>query len=174
MIFVDKYPRTVVGLSFILGILLGVLCFTPREDRTNNTDFLSINDVSKESVLDTKECEHQFNDLELKDLLLQELIDNDVLYPEIVYTQAVLETGWFKSNLCVNNHNLFGLYNARKKEFYKFDSWDKSIAAYKQWIQYKYKKGEDYYDFLLRIGYAEDPEYINKLKNIHNRIFNGN
>lgn len=40
-------------------------------------------------------------------------------------------------------------------------------------IQYRYKEdikkppnNEDYYNFLHRIGYAEDKDYINKIKNI--------
>ncbi len=33
-------------------------------------------------------------------------------------------------------------------------------------IEYKLKDGENYYDFLKRIGYAEDPDYIAKVKRI--------
>jgi hypothetical protein len=33
-------------------------------------------------------------------------------------------------------------------------------------IQNRYKDGEDYYKFLKRIGYAEDPDYIVKLKKL--------
>jgi flagellum-specific peptidoglycan hydrolase FlgJ len=36
-------------------------------------------------------------------------------------------------------------------------------------IQYKLRENEDYYKFLTRIGYAEDPEYINKVKSIVKR-----
>ena len=36
-------------------------------------------------------------------------------------------------------------------------------------IQYRLKDNENYYKFLSRIGYAEDPKYISKIKGIVNR-----
>lgn len=101
---------------------------------------------------------------------LREALDYyDIKHPEIVYAQAVLETGHFKSNLCTNSNNLFGLYNSKKKEYYRFNHWTESIKAYINFVQYKYKPPGDYYEFLDSIGYAEDPYYINKLKGIVNR-----
>ena len=41
-----------------------------------------------------------------------------------------------------------------------------SGIAYKDFIQYRYKPSEDYYKFLQRIGYAEDSNYISKLKKV--------
>lgn len=96
--------------------------------------------------------------------LMEALIYLGVKNPEIVYKQAILETGNFKSKLCINHNNLFGLRH--KKGYYKFTHWTESVIAYRNKIQNRYKDGEDYYDFLLRIGYAEDSNYINKLKNI--------
>lgn len=88
----------------------------------------------------------------------------NVGYPEIVFAQAILETGNFTSRLCIEDNNLFGLYNSNKKQFYKLDHWIESIIMYKNKVQYKHCPGEDYYVFLERIGYAEDPNYIKKLK----------
>lgn len=41
--------------------------------------------------------------------LLAEIKKNGIKYPKIVLAQAILETGWFKSSVCRNKHNLFGL-----------------------------------------------------------------
>lgn len=101
--------------------------------------------------------------------LMEALDYYGVKHPKIVYAQAVLETGHFKSDLCLNGNNLFGLYNSRKKEYYRFDHWTTSIEAYINFIQYKYKPPNDYYEFLDSIGYAEDPNYISKLKRIVNK-----
>lgn len=90
-------------------------------------------------------------------------------HPEIVYAQAILETGHFRSKVCGEYNNLFGLYNSRAKDYYKFDHWSESVVAYLDYIQYRYKPQNDYYKFLSDIGYAEDPEYINKLKRIVNQ-----
>lgn len=98
--------------------------------------------------------------------LWEALIHYDIQHPEIVYSQALFETGHFKSKGCTRDNNLFGLYNSRKKQYYKFNHWAESVEAYKDWIQYRYKPPNDYYEFLRRIGYAENPNYITKLKQI--------
>ena len=86
-------------------------------------------------------------------------------HKEIVYAQAILETGHFKSSGCIKRHNLFGL---RGKYYYRYKHWSESVKAYKEKIQSRYKPGEDYYKFLKRIHYAEDPNYIHLLKSIVN------
>lgn len=89
-----------------------------------------------------------------------------VKHPQIVYAQAILETGHFKSDLCLNGNNLFGLYNSKKHKYYTFAHWTESVVAYLDYVQYRYKPPNDYYKFLSDIGYAEDPHYINKVKEI--------
>ena len=88
----------------------------------------------------------------------------------IVLSQAKLETGNYNSYQCKVNNNLFGLYNSAKGEYYKFNYWWESVEAYKNWIQYRHKEGENYYAFLSRIGYAEDPNYNQKLEWIRQMI----
>lgn len=58
-------------------------------------------------------------------------------HPEIVVAQSILETGWYKSINCLDNNNLFGLYNSKKKKYFKFNHWTESVKAYKNMIQYK-------------------------------------
>ena len=91
-----------------------------------------------------------------------------IIEPEIVIAQAKLETGNYSSDVFYENNNLFGLYDSNKKEYYKFNSWQESVLAYKDLIQSKLNDGEDYYVFLKRIGYAKDKNYIKKVKRIHN------
>ena len=52
-----------------------------------------------------------------------------VKHPEIVLAQGILETGHFKSNVCINNNNLFGLKKSSTK-YYKFTHWSESIVFY--------------------------------------------
>lgn len=89
----------------------------------------------------------------------------ELKYSEIVVAQSILETGHYNSNNCIKHNNLFGLYNSKSEQYYKFDKWWKSVIAYRDMIQYRYKDG-DYYEWLQKIGYAEDPNYINKVKGI--------
>ena len=76
-----------------------------------------------------------------------------------VLAQAILETGWFRSSVCRNKHNLFGLTNPRTGKYYEFNHWTESVRAYYTKVQYKYKGG-NYLLWLDEIGYAEDPYYI--------------
>ena len=87
----------------------------------------------------------------------------DVKFPQIVVAQALLETGYFTSRACLENNNLFGLRRPSNGGYYSFSSWEESVKAYKDYVQYKYKGG-NYYDFLNKIGYAEDENYV---ENIH-------
>ena len=82
-----------------------------------------------------------------------------------VVAQALLETGYFTSRVCLECNNLFGLRRPSDGSYYEFDNWEESVRAYKKYVQYKYKGG-DYLLFLKRIGYAEDPDYIIKVHQI--------
>lgn len=91
--------------------------------------------------------------------LIAEIKKNNIKFPRIVLAQAILETGWFKSSVCRNKHNLFGLTNPRTKDYYEFNHWTESVRAYYTKVQYRYKGG-NYLLWLRDIGYAEDKGYI--------------
>ena len=97
--------------------------------------------------------------------LYKEIIRNGILYPKIVLAQAILETGWFRSSVCRNKHNLFGLTNPRTGKYYEFNHWTESVRAYYTKVQYKYKGG-NYLLCLDEIGYAEDKYYITTLTDV--------
>jgi uncharacterized FlgJ-related protein len=84
-----------------------------------------------------------------------------IKHPDVVYAQAKLETGNFKSRVFRENNNLFGFIY--KGKYLKFNNWLECCRYYKKW-QTKYYKGGDYYIFLINIGYATDPNYNQKLK----------
>lgn len=91
--------------------------------------------------------------------LYAEIKRNGILYPKVVLAQAILETGWFRSSLCRNRNNLFGLTNPHTGKYYEFGHWTESVRAYLTKVQYKYKGG-NYLLWLRDIGYAEDPGYV--------------
>lgn len=108
--------------------------------------------------------------------LYQEIIRNGIRHPKIVLAQAILETGWFRSPLCRNRHNLFGLTNPKTGKYYEFNHWTESVRAYYTKIQYRYcQKNQtstsdvDYLKWLQQIGYAEAPMYIQSVKEIMKR-----
>lgn len=100
--------------------------------------------------------------------LYNELVAQGVDFPEIVQAQAILETGHFKSYACLQQNNLFGLRNG-DGTYMSFDHWTNAVAAYKKFIQKCDPPPNDYYKYLQDLGYAEDPNYIIKLKQIVNK-----
>ena len=101
--------------------------------------------------------------------LYKTLEEYGVLFKKIVVAQAILETGNFSSHVCLTHHNLFGLRHPSDGSYYEFNNWKESVKAYRDDVQYKYNSG-DYYLFLRRIGYAEDPRYVSKVRIIADRL----
>lgn len=99
----------------------------------------------------------------------EEIIKQRLLYPHIVLAQAALETGNFSSRVCWEYNNLFGLRRPSNGEYYRFARWEDSVAAYRDYVQYKYQGG-NYYAFLDKIGYAEDKFYIQKVRQMVNTL----
>ena len=104
-----------------------------------------------------------------KEYVYQAAVYYGLEYPEVVTAQALLESGNFKSKICKDKNNLFGLYDSKNKEFYKFETWQESVVGYRDKVQYKYKGG-DYYAFLDRLPYAEAENYTKVVKNITNKL----
>ena len=116
--------------------------------------------------IDNKDIQPDFFNKLPQEGLMEALEYYEIKHPQIVYAQAILETGHFKSNVCLNYNNLFGLYDSKNKDYYKFNHWAESIVAYKEWIQKKYQPPNNYYTFLEEINYAEGKSYTRLLKEI--------
>ena len=134
----------------------------------NSARKASLKREHQKNVDDIIKSENQLPALTIPNLY-KEIIRNGILYPKIVLAQAILETGWFRSSVCRNKHNLFGLTNPRTGKYYEFNHWTESVRAYYTKVQYKYKGG-NYLLWLDEIGYAEDPKYIIQLNKVFQMI----
>ena len=129
------------------------------EDNSRNGDRkASLKTEMQKNTDDITKSESNLPELTIPNLY-KDIIRNGILYPKIVLAQAILETGWFRSSVCRNKHNLFGLTNPHTGKYYEFNHWTESVRAYHTKVQYKYKGG-NYLLWLDEIGYAEDPNYI--------------
>lgn len=128
------------------------------ENSRNSDRKASLKTEQQKNVDDIIKAENHLPELSIPNLY-KEIIRNGILYPKIVLAQAILETGWFRSSVCKNKHNLFGLTNPHTGKYYEFNHWTESVRAYYTKVQYKYKGG-NYLLWLEEIGYAEDPNYI--------------
>jgi len=122
-------------------------------------------------VLNMNAEQNQFSEDKLVGLL-KEL---NVKFPHIVMAQSMIETGKWKSNKFKENHNLFGMKEAKQRvttaggtqnnhAFY--ESWRESVYDY-AFYQCRYLseiKTESQYFQYLSNSYAEDKRYVEVLK----------
>lgn len=114
--------------------------------------------IHNEIVLGSKMVEIVVVELDLTyDNILSQMAENGLKHPDILMRQIKLETGNLKR---IKGNNLFGF---RKDDYLSFDTWIDCIKYAKVWQDKRYKGG-NYYAFLVKINYAEDPLYIEKLK----------
>jgi hypothetical protein len=88
----------------------------------------------------------------------KELIKQNILHYDIVLKQVKVETGSLRY---VKYNNIFGFRG--NHGYLKFETWQQAVVYKKEWQNRNYKGG-DYYAFLKRIRYAENPKYIQHLK----------
>jgi hypothetical protein len=99
----------------------------------------------------------------------------NIKFAWIPMAQSIVETGHWKSNIFVENNNLFGMKEAKQRvttadgtqnnhAFY--ESWKESVYDY-AFYQSRYlssiKSEQEYFEY-LSASYAEDPNYIRVLK----------
>lgn len=104
------------------------------------------------------------------------LTSYNIKHADIVLAQVVLECGWQVDSYNVRERNNILGYCSNME----FKSVEACIFQVSIW-QRKYYFGGDYYEFLECIykgkkgdckRYASDPNYINKVKQIHKRLWN--
>lgn len=141
--------------------------------------FILITSDNKINKTDNIEVKSQYNivkflmvDKPNKESVYQALLYYDIKHPKIVLYQSILETGNYKSKLCIEDNNIFGIYDSKLKKYKHFKTWVDCILSYKylqrRYVVNKIEEPDDYYNFLIRINYAEDPNYIKTLKQLVN------
>jgi flagellum-specific peptidoglycan hydrolase FlgJ len=150
---------TIILIVFILGLFTGI-------SSTYYNKFDNKIELTKDSII--VDCNYYFQ-------------KHRVRFSHIVYAQAILESNNFKSNLCKNNNNIFGMKVPAQRftfcinpfdygNYSKYESIEYCILDYKAWQMqnaYNIYTEEGYFNLLSNI-YAEDKNYINKLKQIIN------
>jgi hypothetical protein len=109
--------------------------------------------------------------------LIESIKELNFKFPHIVLAQAKLESSNFSSPIFLENNNLFGMKEAkvranlaigtkRSHAFYK--NWKDSLldyALYYSTYLSKIRTESEYFEYLNQ-SYAQDPNYVVKLKNI--------
>jgi uncharacterized FlgJ-related protein len=107
----------------------------------------------------------------------KQLVRIGVAYPDVALAQAKIETGNFTSRIFIENNNMFGMKLPERRrttaigEQYnhaEYTDWIQSIKDYKIWqdkMIHRAPTKRSYLSYLKR-NYAEDKNYINKIKEI--------
>ena len=139
--------------------------------------FKSLDELEKELIIiNIQNEQNKFT----KEKLVEELKRLNVKFPHIVMAQSILETGHWESEIFLENHNLFGMKEARvrintaegtNKNHAYYNSWEESVYDY-AFYQCRYLSGlrteEEYYTYLGR-SYAESDNYVSTLKSVVKR-----
>lgn len=138
-----------------------------------------INQIEKlEGIIEIINESNSFDETNLR-LMLEGF---NIKFIDIVIAQSILETGNYTSDIFIETGNLFGMKPAKLRPYAHYGehrghadykgNWKLSVIDYALWQarEAKFVKTEEQYYFLLSKTYAEDPEYINKLKNIVNKL----
>ena len=150
----------------LLGSIISFIIITCMQTKKLN----SIKYITEETRLLVLNQENEFSEEKLKEYI----IGLNIRFPHIVFAQAKLESGYFKSTIFKENNNLFGMKIATRRPTTNkgenrghaaFDSWKESVVDY-AFYQARYLgeiKTEGEYIQYLKANYAEDPGYVNKV-----------
>ena len=107
----------------------------------------------------------------------KQLVKVGIAYPDVVLAQAKIETGNFTSKIFRENHNMFGMKLPYRRQttavgenrnHAKYTDWIQSVRDYKLWQDQMIHRAPTKSAYLayLKRNYAEDKNYIKKIKQI--------
>lgn len=174
----DLTYKKVNVLRFILAsIILSILTYMYGFLEGREDQIVHLTPQEKEIILlNVSDTTGEFS-TEKMVYLMKEL---NMKYPHIVYAQSLIETGHFNSKIFKENNNLFGMKQARTRvttaqgtqyNHAYYENWRESVYDY-AFYQCRYLSGlkneEEYLAYLGR-SYAEDPNYVSKIRGLVNR-----
>jgi len=157
--------KTLTGLGAAVGLLL-IFGFTSNP--ANKVENLS----QEERLIVIREYSG-FSESKL----IEKINQLNFRYPHIILAQAKLESGHFKSTIFLENNNMFGMKEAKlranlakgtNRGHAYYDTWQDCIldyALYYSTYLSDIRTEGEYFEY-LRQNYAEDPTYVQRLKEI--------
>lgn len=179
----SRIPGILVAAGFLTVLFTtGTIVYFTGKQQGLKKGMESLSDFEKVMIIKEQD---KFTPEKFKEYILE----LNIKFPHIVYAQAVLETGSFKSHVFLNNQNLFGMKQAQRRATTNSGT-ELGHAVYKHWresvVDYalyqcaflsKLYTEESYYQY-LKENYAESPDYVQHVRKMAEefklRAFNGN
>jgi len=166
-----RITHKVFLLTFAFGILCWGLAMLTTFVFNNKIEYMS--QETKAIIIRENDKANEFTPERLKAYILE----LNIKFPHIVYAQAIQESGHFKKPIFTRNHNLFAIKRAFQRPSTNkgeenghayYDDWKESVVDY-AFLQssfiYNIRSEAEYFQYLQQ-NYAEDPNYVMKLKSI--------
>jgi uncharacterized FlgJ-related protein len=162
---VNVTNKTLIGLGATVGLLL-VFGFTSNPAN-------KVQNLSQEEKLIVIREYNGFSEQKL----IEKIGQLNFRYPHIILAQAKLESGHFKSTIFLENNNMFGMKEAKlranlakgtNRGHAYYNTWQDCIldyALYYSTYLSDIRTEGEYFEY-LRQNYAEDPTYVQRLKQI--------
>lgn len=172
-----KLAKKPVAIGFISLLALSYIILTGMISAAKEQGFQEATELPVETELLILEAEE---DKFSRDALVEEIKKLNIRFPHIVLAQSILETGYWESRIYQENHNLFGMKQARARATTAngtqlghayYDNWKESVtdyALYQAAYLNKIRKENQYLRYLDK-NYAEAKDYDKKLEAIIER-----
>lgn len=173
-------------MRWIIYLLIGLYIYLGAEvDFIKQFEFVKT--VNKIEVIDTKE---ETEPVASSVTGFIELLDSlKIRFPTIVFAQIVHETDFFSSKIYKECNNLLGmkpaqyrdwdigmcrghaLYSKKIDSLYDYAEYQAEyLPQYERQVLKRPATEEDYFNFLTWAKYAEDPDYLPKIKHYNKAI----
>jgi len=138
--------------------------------------FTSIKVCSQEKLV--QKVVVQKDDNVTKEKLYEQIIKFGIKFPDIVFAQAMIESGELTSKLFKTANNMFGMRFPSIREttaqgkttsgYSRYEDWNFGVYDYFLWQDHMLRNRDEitksqYFSLLGRV-YAEDPNYVSKVK----------
>ena len=157
--------KSLIGFGAAVGLLL-VFGFTSNPAN-------KVQNLSQEEKLIVIREYNGFSEQRL----IEKISQLNFRYPHIILAQAKLESGNFKSTIFLENNNMFGMKEAKlranlakgtNRNHAYYETWQDCIldyALYYSTYLSDIRTEGEYFEY-LRQNYAEDPTYVQRLKEV--------
>lgn len=164
----EKDNKIIKVITIIVSILLLVIFATLIDNKIDKMGTkITVHSIK---IKDT---------LAFKDSILNFIFELRLEHPYIVYSQAIIESNNFSSNIWKENNNMFGMKMPERRPTVAI-SINKGHSVYKNWrdcvidyalFQSSYLRGLTEEEYFVKIGssYAEDSSYEKKIREVKNQ-----